>query len=240
MRPEFAFLTGLPEKALGVDRFNPYRRLARQPLPSLASWLKAQGYRTICIHPHPAGFFDRDRVFPPLGFDRFVDIAEFAGAAKAGPYIADSAVTRKILEVLAESEQPAFVFAITMENHGPLHLERPAPGDAEALYASPPPAGFDDLTIYIRHLRNADAMIGELSSALTGGPRERLLCFFGDHVPSMPRVYGALGFEDGRSDYFIWRSGPAGNGPREDVAVEALGLRLPALAGLASPLSATR
>jgi phosphoglycerol transferase MdoB-like AlkP superfamily enzyme len=238
MRSEFGFLTGLPAAPLGVDRFNPYRRLARKPLPTLASWLKAQGYRTICVHPHAASFFDRDRVFPQLGFDRFVDIGAFSGAPKAGPYVADSAVARKILDTLAESEQPAFVFAITMENHGPLHLEQPAPGDAQSLYSSPPPAGFRDLTVYLRHLRNADAMIGELAAGLAHGSRERVLCFFGDHVPSMPAVYAQLGFEDGRSDYFVWRSGTPGDGRREDLAIDELGARLPALAGLAPAVSA--
>jgi phosphoglycerol transferase MdoB-like AlkP superfamily enzyme len=238
MRSEFGFLTGLPAAPLGVDRFNPYRRLARRSLPTLASWLRAQGYRTICVHPHAASFFDRDRVFPQLGFDRFVDIGAFMGAPKAGPYVADSAVTRKILETLAESEQPAFVFAITMENHGPLHLEQPAPGDAQSLYSSPPPAGFDDLTVYLRHLHNADAMIGGLTASLANGLRERVLCFFGDHVPSMPEVYAQLRFEDGRSDYFVWRSDAAGDGHREDLAIDELGARLPALAGLAPAVSA--
>jgi phosphoglycerol transferase MdoB-like AlkP superfamily enzyme len=167
-----------------------------------------------------------------------VDIGAFSGAPKAGPYVADSAVARKILDTLAESEQPAFVFAITMENHGPLHLEQPAPGDAQSLYSSPPPAGFRDLTVYLRHLRNADAMIGELAAGLAHGSRERVLCFFGDHVPSMPAVYAQLGFEDGRSDYFVWRSGTPGDGRREDLAIDELGARLPALAGLAPAVSA--
>jgi hypothetical protein len=222
MRTEFAFLSGLGAAALGPHRFNPYRRLARQPLPSIASRLRDAGYRSLCLHPHPASFFARHRVMPALGFDDFLDLAAFAGAARVGPYIGDAAVGAKILELLQEAEQPTFIYAITMENHGPLHLERVAPGDVERLYRRPPPAGCDDLTIYLRHLGNADRMLGALSDALRTHHPEALLCWFGDHVPSMPAVYAATGFDDGRSDYLVWSPGGHG-GPALDTTAERLG-----------------
>ena len=222
MRTEFGFLTGITADRLGVHRFNPYRRFARRALPTLASRLRALGYRTVCIHPHPASFFSRDQVYPHLGFDEFIDIRAFDRSDTCGPYICDAAVTRMIETVLRASDRPVFVFAITMENHGPLHLERPTAADVARLYRDPPPAGFDDLTVYLRHLVNADGMLGELTGMLAARPRDGLLCWFGDHVPSMPDVYAATGFTDGRTDYLIWRR-DATVGRQRDLAVEALG-----------------
>ena len=222
MRTEFAFLTGLGQTALGAHRFNPYRLAARASLPALPACLRALGYRTVCIHPHPAGFFERHRVMPNLGFDEFIDLAGFEGAARAGPYIADAAVGRKIAEVLEQADGPVFVFAITMENHGPLHLERATAEDVGRLYSEPPPRGFDDLTVYLRHLANADRMLGELRESLAGRQRESVLCFFGDHVPSMPSVYDAVGLADGRTDYLVWRS-CGGAGEERDLAAHQLG-----------------
>ena len=204
MRTEFAVLTGIPEAALGVHRFNPYRRFAQSGPLALPQQLRRLGYRTVCIHPHPAGFFGRDRIFPRLGFDTFIDIADFGGAPRAGPYVADAAVTAKIAEVLGSSTGPTFVFVITMENHGPLHLEQVNPGDVGRLYQTPPPPGWEDLTVYLRHLVNADLMLGDLAGLLRAHPRPGLLCWFGDHVPSLPKVYEDLAFTDARTDYLIW------------------------------------
>ena len=231
MRTEFGFLTGISANQLGVHQFNPYRRYVRQPIPSLASFLRALGYRTICIHPHPASFFSRDRVFPLLGFDNFIDVRHFDPQETCGPYICDAAVTRAIGDLLADSDRPLFIFAITMENHGPLHLEQVAPGDTERLYTTPPADGFEDLTVYLRHLENADTMLDELTGILSRQPRDGLLCWFGDHVPSMPRVYANLGYTDGRTDYLIWRQGTGTTG-RRDLAVEDLGAALIDAAGL--------
>lgn len=232
MRTEFAFLSGIGDQHLGVHRFNPYRRFARHPWHTLATALREAGYRTVCVHPHPASFFARDRVYPLLGFDEFIDIGAFADAEKFGPYISDAAVTAKVRELLAEAGQPTFLFVITMENHGPLHLEQVSHADVAALYRRPPPAGFDDLTVYLRHLRNADRMIGDLIEALHAMADDAVLCFYGDHVPSMPRVYAASGFEDGRSDYLIWRRGASPGGMRE-LRAEQLAQRLLEAAGLA-------
>jgi hypothetical protein len=231
MRTEFAFLSAIPSGDLGIHRFNPYRRFARGGVATIASALRSRGYRALCVHPYPASFFARDRVFPQLGFDVFLDGAEFAGARCAGPYVADAEVAERITGLLRKADRPLFVFAITMENHGPLHLESVTAEDVRRLYRVAPPAGFDDLTVYLRHLRNADAMLGALSVELQ--EKEGLLCVYGDHVPGMPGVYAALGFEDPRTDYLIWRHG-SGEKRRVDRKVEELGIRVLERAGLAA------
>jgi phosphoglycerol transferase MdoB-like AlkP superfamily enzyme len=232
MRTEFAVLTGIGDEALGIHRFNPYRRFARGGFQALPHRLRALGYETVCVHPHPKGFFGRDRVFPTLGFDRFIDIADFLDAPHDGPYVADTAVTRKIADVLDRAARPTFVFAITMENHGPLHLERVTQSDLERLYLDPPPTGWDDLTVYLRHLSNADRMFGDLADLLAARPQGGVLCLFGDHVPSMPRVYEDRGYGDARTDYLVW---PAVSVPLGRVDLSAHQLPEILLAGLDLP-----
>ncbi len=224
VRTEFAFLSGLAAESLAVHRFNPYRRLARQGIATLAGFLRSRGYRTVCVHPYAATFYSRDKVFPQLGFDEFIDLRAFAGAPKSGPYVSDLALAERVCSLLsAADERPLFVFVITMENHGPLHLEKVHPGDAERFYSTPPPAGCDDLTVYLRHLGNADRMAGRLRAALEALPGAGTLCWFGDHVPILPEVYRRLGSPAGPTDYFIWRKGGAVAGVRRDLRVEQLG-----------------
>jgi phosphoglycerol transferase MdoB-like AlkP superfamily enzyme len=205
VRTEFAFLSGIGEDRLGVHRFNPYRAVAAGcDVPSLASYLKRLGYRTVCVHPYPASFYRRDRVYPRLGFDEFLDIRAFDGTMRVGPYIGDAAVADKLPALLREATGPVFVFVITMENHGPLHLERASSVDADVLYSVPPPEGCDDLTIYLRHLRNADRMIAQVRQALDRCERPASLCWFGDHVPIMPSTYAAFGAPKGEVEYIFW------------------------------------
>ncbi|WP_066457032.1 LTA synthase family protein [Castellaniella caeni] len=237
IRTEFAFLSGIQPSRLGVRRFNAYRAIAANwRVASLASWLKNLGYRTVCIHPYPARFYQRDRVYPALGFDAFMDIQAFKGVVHAGPYMDDTAVASKMMAVLAQSSQPTFVMAITMENHGPLHLEHVAPGDVEALYAQPPLAGCDDLTIYLRHLRNADQMAATLRESLQRLGHPASLCWYGDHVPIMPGVYQAYGMPAGTVPYVCWNNdelGGAGSAAvREDIRAADLSQRWLRCAGL--------
>lgn len=207
VRTEFAFLSGVGEDKLDVHRFNPYRAItAGCDVASLASYLKRLGYRTICIHPYPASFYQRDRVYPRLSFDEFLDIRAFDDSMRFGPYIGDVAVADKVDVLLQHATEPVFVFVITMENHGPLHLEHVASADVTALYTVPPPDGCDDLTIYLRHLRNADRMIVKLRQVLDRCERTASLCWFGDHVPIMPSVYETFGAPNGEVEYVIWSS----------------------------------
>lgn len=234
VRTEFAFLSGWAARHLGVHRFNPYRKLARQGVSTLASFLRKRGYRTVCVHPYPASFYARDVVFPLLGFDEFVDIRSFDEAGKSGPYIGDAALAEKVCALLgSDSGRPIFVYVITMENHGPLHLEKVLAGDVERLYANAPPQGCEDLTIYLRHLNNADRMAGMLRTRLSELPGHNWLCWFGDHVPIMPAVYKALGAPRGETDYFIWEKGGSPCGKvRLDLEVENLGTLLLSKMGL--------
>lgn len=220
VRSEFAFLSAIVESALGVHRFNPYRKAVRAGIETLASFLKRLGYRTVCVHPYPASFYARDRIFPLLGFDEFIDIDDFSGAQRCGPYVGDKAVAEKIASIVEMAKEPVFVFAITMENHGPLHLEKASEEDVARLYAEPPPAGCNDLTIYLRHLRNADDMLARLTAVLSACSRPSGLCWFGDHVPIMSEVYDAVGAPDGDTEYLVWRNASAAC-PADEKCIEA-------------------
>jgi len=233
VRSEFSFLSGIDISLLGAHRFNPYRALARGwDVATLASFLRSLGYRTICIHPYFRSFYLRDKVMPRLGFDAFWGIERFTDARRFGPYIGDPAVAQMILETLDTASMPTFVFAITMENHGPLHLEKVSQVDERALYSVAPPENFEDLTVYLRHVRNADAMIGMLAAGADACVRPMELCWYGDHVPIMPKVYEALGTPCGDVEYVLWSSGCGGAATRQDVGVDRLAMTWLDSAGL--------
>lgn len=235
LRSEYAFLSGLTNQQLNYYRFNPYQFLQATSSPSIASYLKHLGYRCICIHPNHSLFFKRNKVFPLLGFEEFIDLSQFDLKQKAGPYISDQAVADKIKAVLEEKKdtRPLFIFAITMENHGPLHLENYLATDLTELYQAEPPQQHHDLTIYLKHLKNADQMLLNLTNYFTARVSPTWLCWYGDHVPSMPQVYKELNFQDGRSDYLIWNNQTQAQiAIHKELPIEQLGIELLNLAGL--------
>jgi hypothetical protein len=204
IRTESAFLTGHAAKQFGVHQFSPYRHLMKSPKTTLAHALKALGYRTVCVHPYPASFYLRDQLYPKMGFDEFIDITAFTEADKVGQYTGDVPLTEKVLTLLEPSDAPVFVFVITMENHGPLHLEKPDVEDQNAFYVDTQPAECDDLTVYAKHLQNADRMIEMLTTSLSHSDRGGVLAWYGDHVPIMADVYRTLGAPSGETRYFLW------------------------------------
>jgi hypothetical protein len=218
-RTEYAFLTGAPLQTLGVHQYNPFLRVGLRPQWTLASFLKEQGYKTVCVHPYHKSFFDRDRVYPLLGFDEFLDIADFEGAERCGPYVSDMAVAAKVREVLTNSSgQPVFVFVITMENHG--QWENHGINIDDEIRAAA--AGSGAFACYLQHLTNADRMIEALVEVLQARERGSLFCLFGDHQPSFPDEFSAISHEDMRTDYFIWKKGCAGK-VTTDTEVHSLG-----------------
>ena len=67
---EFEFLTG---NTIGIPAPGQcgLPAVCAEEMPSLASYLKELDYHAVAIHPYYASGWDRDRVYPLLGFDEF-------------------------------------------------------------------------------------------------------------------------------------------------------------------------
>ncbi|MCJ9428717.1 LTA synthase family protein [Kordiimonas marina] len=209
MQSEFAFLSGIPNEHLGIDRINPYLRMANTPLPTLASQLKALGYRTICVHPAKKEFFRRHKVVPMMGFDEFVGLEAFDERDRLGPYISDAALGTKIEEIIAEhhkaSDVPLFVFVITIESHGPWQAGRLAGWlDEDALKAEEP-SGDHAFALYRHHMENALALFSRLGPDAAPA-RPRAMALYGDHQPALYELFSAHGLEERDVNYILWSS----------------------------------
>lgn len=198
-RTEFEFLTGLPLRQLPQVAY-PFQGLIRQPTGSVAWSLAQVGYETIAVHPFHPHFYQRDRVYPRLGFAAFHDESAFVRAERDGYYVSDRALTRHLIGLL-ERAGPQFVFAVTMENHGPWGDEDRGPPDPDLEHLLPreleAPADRRALQRYLHHLRNADRALGELAAWVLQRHEPTLLLFYGDHLPALAGTYTALGFTDG-------------------------------------------
>ncbi|WP_051749307.1 LTA synthase family protein [Nevskia soli] len=216
VRTEFAVLSGMSERAIGLDRFNPYHRFVSVPVTSLAWRLRAEGYRTICLHPFDRTFYGRDQVMPNLGFDEFLGEEAFTGARRVNGYVTDVEVAHKIAEIVQSYGPKVFVFAVTMENHGPWSAPREQPIANLLPDVSLPQADKVALERYLQSLRSADEMLGVLTQILGEKRASGVLAFYGDHLPAFRSAFAAFELHDFRSDYFIWGAGK-GSGIRKDI-----------------------
>lgn len=200
IRTEFEVLTGLSLRYFDDLQF-PYLQMNHKVVPSLVRTLRSHGYETIALHGNDPGFWNRNTAFRAIGFDRFVSRGSFpAHAAMDGQYMADSAMTDEIMAQLKDAGPPQFLFAISIEAHGPYDVP---PADAAQRDAIPVPESVTsknklELQNYLYHMQHADQELGRLAELLAHRERPTLLLFYGDHLPALTDTYNATGFVNGK------------------------------------------
>lgn len=238
LRTEFAVLSMIPESELGIHRFNPYLYVAREPVWTLARHLRSLGYRTICVHPFSKRFFGRGRVYGNLGFDEFIDIDAFADAVRCGPYVCDRAIAEMVGKIITTraDDRPIFVFAITMEAHGPWLKGARSGKLLPHLPTLPAALASYGLARLLYHLKHTDRMIGDLMELAARLERNAVLGVYGDHLPILPETYEQAGFHETATDYVVWRSDRlSGRRKTTALAPEQLGREVLAAAELIGP-----
>jgi phosphoglycerol transferase MdoB-like AlkP superfamily enzyme len=240
IRTEFEVLTGLSLRYFDELQF-PYLTLNQKVVPSLVRTLRTHGYTTTAIHGNDPAFWNRTAAFKAIGFDRFVSQSAFPkNARNDGKYMADSAMTDEIMVQLKDAGPPQFLFAISIEAHGPYDVP---PADVAARDAIPVPAGIggrdkQELQTYLYHAEHADAELGRLARLLAARGRPTLLLFYGDHLPALTNSFNVTGFVDGGdmlSEPGVWLLlDPRNPGParRESLAAWMLPGKLLETAGV--------
>lgn len=180
---EFEFLTGMTMKFLPPASV-PYQHFIKKSMPSLPSELKRNGYATAAIHPNDAWFWGRDKVYPLLGFDEFIAKEGFKGAKKKGYYISDDSVMDKIIGKIESTKEPLFVFAVTMQNHGPFNDKRYKKTDIQ-ITGQDPAMKEQMLDTYTQGVLDADRAFKKLTDYVAKSDEPTLVIEFGDHLPSL-------------------------------------------------------
>jgi phosphoglycerol transferase MdoB-like AlkP superfamily enzyme len=184
---EYEVLTGLSNAFLPAGAI-PFDHYLRRPTPSIASMLKKQGYQTVAVHPFHAWFWSRDRVYPHLGFDRFISLEQFEEAEIRGKFTSDKALVDKMIDVIESTEGPYLVYAVSMQNHMP-YLPNIYGSDGISVTAEYPERLCKELETYLTGLRDADRQLKRLTQYLSTRKEPVILFFFGDHQPNIGPAY---------------------------------------------------
>ncbi|MDF2985287.1 MAG: phosphoglycerol transferase family protein alkaline phosphatase superfamily [Eubacterium sp.] len=198
---EFEALTGMSLYFMGpgIIAYNAY---LRTETPSIASIFRNNGYSTTAIHPNGGWFYNRDKVYNYFGFEKFYDVESFDMETQTkGPHISDYALVDKILDTLNSSDKPAFIFAVSMENHDPFDNKFTS-FDVDVQSDKLNESEKKIVNGYAQGLYDADQSLGKLIDALSKSNKPTMVYFFGDHAPRLGslndyyNIYDRLGAEE--------------------------------------------
>lgn len=178
---EFEFLTGSTMAFLPAGSI-PYQQYITGEQPSLASYLKTLGYTTAAAHPYYASGWNRNIVYPSMGFESFLDKNDYSTAHLIRGYVDDMSCVDKIIEQYENKEldQPLFSFTVTMQNHSPytdgyqlVDGNLSVDGDTRSA-----------LALYESLMRESDKALEAMITYFEKQEEPTVIVFFGDHQPT--------------------------------------------------------
>ena len=180
---EFEFLTGNSMAFLTVGSV-PYQQYIHSSLPSLVDHLETYGYDTTAMHPYHAQGWNRNKVYPYLGFNQSFFDTDFVSAGHdqtIRKYISDQADIEMIEDRYEhkDKDKPMFMFNVTMQNHS---------GFDELFSNFDPEIKADGVTDvaanqYLSLMRESDRSLQSLTEYFTG-KEKTVIVMFGDHQPT--------------------------------------------------------
>ena len=184
---EFEFLTGLSNSFL-PPHCVAYQLYMKEDTPSLSTVAGAAGYETTAFHPYRSSGWNRPLVYDYLDFDRQLYSQDVADPYYVRNYISDRSDYETLFQLTVESDGPAFLFNVTMQNHsGYAQGWRNLPADvspSEALGSIEPKA-----KQYLSLMKVSDDALRELIAHYEQVEEPTLIVFFGDHQPSLSNEF---------------------------------------------------
>jgi phosphoglycerol transferase MdoB-like AlkP superfamily enzyme len=120
--------------------------------PSLPKLLSAAGYDTFTMHVNEASFYNRNQMYPNLGYQQYYDKTYFGADDVIGMGASDNVLFGKSIPLLQERQQrgqPFYANYVTLTSHHPFQM----------------PEGSDDLVLPADYLAK-DAMLGDYLHAV--------------------------------------------------------------------------
>ena len=115
---EFLVNAGLYPSAAGVA----YTRFAGNSYDALPKQLAANGYNVLALHGDRPGFWNRQHMYPSMGFQKFISKKDFTVDENIGMGLSDKSFFRQVLEILDREHKPFYAFIVTLTSHYPYNF----------------------------------------------------------------------------------------------------------------------
>ena len=206
---EFELLTGYSLRYLPASS-TPYQQHIKKTTQSYVSFLRGElGYSTVAIHSYGPHFWNRDNVYPLIGFEKFIADEDFTLPFRLRTYVSDESTAEMIIKQYESnrgSGKPFFNFTVTMQNHGSY-----GGGDYDEGTMINATDGSTDLSekvfgairSYATSISFGDDMLRQLTEYFADCGEPTIIMFFGDHLGSFGNKdasYLASGYTKHTSD----------------------------------------
>lgn len=162
-------------------------RTVNRDLDSIFRIFGADGYTSCFMHPGQSWFYNRENVYDWFGADESFFVEDFDAEYK-GSWVTDESVLRELVSRFEEKSAGGgldFTYAVTIQNHMSYTAEKY--GD----YVCPEVETTAELSpeiqtavnVYAEGIRDANAMLEDLTEFYSEQSEPVLLVFFGDHLP---------------------------------------------------------
>lgn len=158
------------------------------------------GYQTVAMHNNYSYYYNRNKVYPDLGFEKFISLENMiaqkdrSNIFNQGGWATDDLIFDSIKSTLKQNEQkPKFIYAITVENH-PMYNDDRFGRQNYKFSRELTETQKQKLSTYTAGIARADQKLQELAEYLKTVERPTILVAFGDHLPNLQEVYDSYGF----------------------------------------------
>ena len=209
---EFEALTGNSLAFFGSGAY-PYTENVTDQLFSLAEYFRNIGYSTTSFHANNPRNWNRNIVYPYLGFETFYSIEDYKEHGEV-EYLHDLPADISdylFIESVNQQQkgQKQFLFNVTMQNHSGyerwLDVEK---AESVKEYGS---QLYEDTQIYLSLIKASDDEVKQLVEYYQSVEEPTMIIFFGDHQPGLPGVAineiytGVESYLDFyKTKFFIW------------------------------------
>lgn len=158
-----------------ISSGSAFLRFGENTYVTLPKLLHEKGYTSVAIHGDNKEFWNRDQVFPFLGFDGFIDEKQFKDKSSIGMGISDESLFLQSILEIKKLEEPYNLFIITLTSHVPFDLNE------ENRYLDLP--NDDETSSYLQSIHYTDKVFGDFYDKLEaeGLLGNLALIIYGDH-----------------------------------------------------------
>lgn len=166
----------------------PYQQYIHEPTNSLATTLKSIGYSSTAIHPYYKEGWNRNKVYPLLGFEDFITIDDFKEPEiLRGRYISDAEDFKKVIETYEKKKEDGkvFIFNTTIQNHGGYLTDNSIFEDKINLTDH----YYEDVNEYLSLIKKSDEAFEDLLKYFSNEEKPTIIVMFGDHLPNLNNAF---------------------------------------------------
>ncbi|MDR2458343.1 MAG: sulfatase-like hydrolase/transferase [Clostridiales Family XIII bacterium] len=203
---EFEVQTGFSVNFFGPGEY-PYKTiLSKETVPTMAYDMKNIGYKTHVMHNHRGMFYNRNTVFPNMGYDDFTSLEYMLNIEKSERnWTRDIVLSSEIEDILKSTKEMDYIYTISVQGHGEYAKNKVVENPYVRV------SGFKDKDMknayeyYVHQLMDMDNFVKDLTKRLEKLDEKTVLVLYGDHQP-------ALDLEDEdlelgsllKTEYVVW------------------------------------